>query len=213
MDNYNKVFKTEQEIKWSSDFGDKYFYRVQEKKKEAIPGNISIFSEILSKTYKVKTIIEYGANVGLNLIAINQLLPDIDLTAVEINQKAFNQLKNNKFIKKAYNKSIIDFIPSEKFDLCFTKGVLIHINPSSLEKVYKLLYESSNKYILVAEYYNPFPVEVSYQDESRMLYKRDFAGELIDKYPDLGLVDYGFRYHRDKYFPRDDITWFLLQKM
>ena len=35
--------------------------------------------------------------------------------------------------------------------------------------------------------------------------------KVIDKY-NLRLVDYGFLYHRDSYFPRDDSTWFLLEK-
>ncbi|NDB35890.1 MAG: pseudaminic acid biosynthesis-associated methylase, partial [Flavobacteriia bacterium] len=42
--------------------------------------------------------------------------------------------------------------------------------------------------------------------------KRDFAGELLDTFPDLRLVDYGFAYKRDTSFPQDDITWFLLEK-
>jgi hypothetical protein len=44
------------------------------------------------------------------------------------------------------------------------------------------------------------------------LYKRDFAGEMLDRYPDLQLVDYGFSYHRDQNFPQDDANWFLLEK-
>ena len=44
------------------------------------------------------------------------------------------------------------------------------------------------------------------------LFKRDFAGELLDRYSDLELVDYGFQYHRDSDFPADDTTWFLLRK-
>ena len=63
---------------------------------------------------------------------------------------------------------------------------------------------------MVAEYYNPYPTKVPYRDNSDKLFKRDFAGELIDRF-DLRLVDYGFVYHRDK-FPQDDITWFLLEK-
>ncbi len=37
-------------------------------------------------------------------------------------------------------------------DLVFIKGVLIHINPEYLELVYKKLYETSKKYILIVEY-------------------------------------------------------------
>jgi len=42
------------------------------------------------------------------------------------------------------------------------------------------------------------------------LFKRDFAGELMDNFP-VELVDYGFQYHRDV-FPADDVTWFLMRK-
>ena len=93
-----------------------------------------------------------------------------------------------------------------------TKGVLIHINPNMLSNAYETLYESSNKYILVAEYYNRTPVSIKYRDHNDRLFKRDFAGEILDKYPDLTLVDYGFVYHRDNNFPKDDLSWFLLEK-
>jgi len=74
------------------------------------------------------------------------------------------------------------------------------------------LYALSQRYILIAEYYNPVPVEVSYRGNSGKLFKRDFAGEMLDRYADLQLLDYGFGYHRDSQFPVDDITWFLLEK-
>jgi len=35
---------------------------------------------------------------------------------------------------------------------------------------------------------------------------------MLEKYQSLELVDYGFSYRRDKNFPQDDITWFLLKK-
>jgi spore coat polysaccharide biosynthesis protein SpsF len=92
------------------------------------------------------------------------------------------------------------------------KGVLIHINPDALEQVYEKLYQAALKYICIIEYYNSTPVEVSYRGHSNRLFKRDFAGEVLDKYPDLKLVNYGFVYHRDNNFPPDDLTWFLLEK-
>jgi pseudaminic acid biosynthesis-associated methylase len=87
----------------------------------------------------------------------------------------------------------------------------MHIKPTELAKVYENLYNLSKKYILIYEYYNPTPVSILYRGYEDRLFKRDFAGELIDKY-NLHLVDYGFRYHRDNYFPAGDGTWFLLQK-
>ena len=114
--------------------------------------------------------------------------------------------------ENVYEGSIFDYPISNQFDLSLIKGVLIHINPEMLDKVYEKLYEASKKYILVCEYYNPSPVAISYRGHSDKLFKRDFAGELMEKYPDLTLVDYGFSYRKDPSFPQDDITWFLLEK-
>jgi len=92
------------------------------------------------------------------------------------------------------------------------KGVLIHINPAMLPAVYEKLYAASHRYILIGEYYNPSPVTIPYRGHEDRLFKRDFAGEMLETYSDLTLVDYGFCYKRDTAFPQDDITWFLLEK-
>lgn len=97
-------------------------------------------------------------------------------------------------------------------DLAFISGVLIHINPDKLNQVYDVLYNSSNKYIYIAEYYNPTPVAINYRGHDDKLFKRDFAGEFMDKFQDVTLIDYGFFYHRDNNFPADDVNWFLMEK-
>ena len=58
---------------------------------------------------------------------------------------------------------------------------------------------------------NPTPMAIEYRGHEDVLFKRDFAGELIDKF-NLKLINYGFNYNREKYFPNDDGTWFLLEK-
>jgi spore coat polysaccharide biosynthesis protein SpsF len=65
---------------------------------------------------------------------------------------------------------------------------------------------------LICEYYNPSPVTINYRGHKDRLFKRDFAGEFMDVYKDVELIDYGFSYRRDQKFPQDDITWFLLKK-
>ena len=65
----------------------------------------------------------------------------------------------------------------------------------------------------MVEYYNPTPVEVKYRGHSQKLFKRDFAGEMIDKYKSkIKLIDYGFVYNRDLH-PQGNLTWFLLEKV
>lgn len=93
------------------------------------------------------------------------------------------------------------------------KTVLIHINPGMLKQVYELLYNSSSKYVCVAEFYNPTPITVPYRGFQDRLFKRDFAGEMLDMFKDLKLIDYGFCYHRDECLPKTDVTWFLMEKM
>ena len=72
-------------------------------------------------------------------------------------------------------------------DLVLIKGVLIHVNPSLLEEVYKKLHKVNDKYILIAEYYNRNSTEVEYRGFSERLFKRDFCGEIMDKFSDLSL--------------------------
>ena len=111
-----------------------------------------------------------------------------------------------------HNSSILDFTPARHWDLTLIKRVLIHINPEVLLQVYDKLFAACGRYLMVAEYYNPAPVAIPYRGRSDRLFKRDFAGEIMDRHPQLQLVDYGFDYRRDPNFPQDDITWFLMEK-
>lgn len=202
-------FKTNQEEFWAGDFGNDYTAR--NRGVDWIACNTALFAKILSRTQPIRTVIEFGANIGLNLQAIRRLLPGIELSAVEINRKAVDELLLLDHVK-VYPKSILEFSPDYSRDLVLVKGVLIHLHPDSLPQVYDLLYETSNRYICLAEYYNPTPVAITYRGHTDKLFKRDFAGELLGRHKDLRLIDYGFVYHGDPKFPQDDITWFLLEK-
>ncbi|MGI0482883.1 pseudaminic acid biosynthesis-associated methylase [Geminocystis sp. CENA526] len=203
-------FKTEQEQFWAGNFGDEYTNR--NIGANIIASNTALFSKILSRTEKVNSVIEFGANIGLNLQAIRNLLPQVQLQAIEINDTAVKLLEKIDNIK-IYNQSILDFIPLEKVDFVLIKGVLIHINPDFLVQVYDLLYNSCGRYLCLSEYYNPTPVEINYRGHSEKLFKRDFAGEILDRFPNFRLIDYGFVYHRDPWSCQEDINWFLLEKI
>lgn len=200
---------TKQEEFWLGEFGDKYINRNSQD--SLLSSKISLFSKILFRTYKISSVIEYGANIGFNLLAIQKLIPKIDMASVEINKKACKELKKIKG-NKVYNESVLDFKTKNKYDLTLVMTVLIHINPEKLNNVYHALYNNSKKYICIIEYYNPTPVEVVYRGHKDRLFKRDFAGEMLERYKNLKLVDYGFVYKRDNNFPYDDVNWFLLEK-
>ena len=203
-------YKTEQEEFWAGEFGTQYIQR--NKSKSLLASNLNFFGNILKNVSEISNCLEFGANIGMNLQALSLLFPEMRLGAVEINQEACNVLRSDFPEAQVYNGSILDFQIKEKWDLVLIKGVLIHINPSLLEEVYNKLHKATDKYILIAEYYNRTPTEVEYRGFSERLFKRDFCGEIMDKFSDLKLIDYGFCYHRDNNFPQDDISWFLLKK-
>lgn len=202
--------KTEQEEFWSGKFGNEYIER--NRSLELLASNLNFFSKALRQVGRPNSIIEFGANIGMNLKAIKALFPGIELYGVEINSIAAESLKDEIGADNVSNCSIFDFDINLTFDVTLVKGVLIHIKPEYLFVVYEKLYEYSNKYILVCEYYNPSPVMIPYRGQTERLFKRDFAGEMLEKFSNLKLVDYGFVYKRDVAFPQDDITWFLLEK-
>lgn len=204
-------FKTSQEEFWAGEFGTDYIGR--NNSTHLLASNLNFFSKALKQAGRVTSCIEFGANIGMNLKAIQLLHPSIHIKAIEINPDAVKQLSNFVGESNVFEGSIFEYSISEKVELSLIKGVLIHINPDMLATVYEKLYQASNRLILVCEYYNPSPTSISYRGHEDRLFKRDFAGEMLDKYPDLKLVDYGFSYHRDPAFPQDDITWFLMQKV
>jgi spore coat polysaccharide biosynthesis protein SpsF len=203
-------FITPQESFWAGQFGTDYITR--NASEQLLAANLNFFTKALKQAGRIKSCLELGANIGMNLKALQLLYPGIELKAAEINPDAVVLLSELIGSDNVYEGSIFDYSMTGKVELSVIKGVLIHINPDMLNTVYEKLYQASTRYLLVAEYYNPSPVAIPYRGHNDRLFKRDFAGELMDKYPDLVLVDYGFAYHRDPAFPQDDITWFLLEK-
>ncbi|MBN9293071.1 MAG: pseudaminic acid biosynthesis-associated methylase [Flavobacteriia bacterium] len=204
-------YQTKQEDFWAGNFGNEYIQR--NKSAQYLAANLNFFSKALNNIPAPRSVIEFGANVGMNLAAFQLLFPETIVKGIEINETAAEELVTRIGKDNVFNQSIFDFNVDEQFDLTLIKGVLIHINPDMLSTVYEKLYISSKKYILLCEYYNPSPVTIPYRGHSDRLFKRDFAGEMMDKYNDLKLVNYGFAYHRDNSFPQDDITWFLMEKI
>ncbi len=200
---------SEQERFWRGEFGTSYAQR--NRGSDWVAANTALFGRILGRTQGVRSVLELGSSIGLNLMAIGHLLPEAAISAVEINEDAAAELATNLPGAEVHVMPIREFEPVRTWDLVFTKGVLIHVNPDELPTVYDLMRRCSNRYLVVAEYYSPAPVEIEYRGHTGKLFKRDFAGALLDRFPELRLVDYGFAYHRDPNFPQDDLTWFVLE--
>ena len=203
-------YGTPQEEFWAGQFGTDYIARNQSD--ALLASNLAFFSSALRRAGTLASCAEIGANVGMNMRALRLLYPEIRCSAVEINSVAARELAGLIGEENVFVGSIADWHPPEIADLAFSKGVLIHLNPELLPGAYQRLYEASARFILVAEYYNPVPIAVRYRGHDDRLFKRDFAAEIMDRHPDLRLIDYGFAYRHDPAFPQDDINWFLLEK-
>lgn len=201
---------SEQEQFWSGAFGDEYIQR--NRSEQLVAGNISLFAEALRDSRNISSVLELGANIGMNLRALRMLYPNALMRGVEINRQAADILKDEIGHENTIEASLLDGVHFGTADLVLVKGVLIHLPPDRLSEIYDLLFNSTNRLILICEYYNPTPMNLPYRGNENKLFKRDFAGEMLLRFPDLRLLKYGFRYRNDPVFPLDDITWFLLEK-
>jgi pseudaminic acid biosynthesis-associated methylase len=204
------AYKTGQEEFWAGEFGDDYIARNQGDR--LLASNLSFFGRALRAAAVPSDCLEFGANIGMNLRALKLLYPGLRPSAIELNASAAARLREFLDAGAVHEGSILDFEPAHRYDLVLIKGVLIHIDPAHLPQVYDVLHAATGRYLLVAEYYNPSPVSIPYRGHADRLFKRDFAGEILDRHTDLRLVDYGFAYRRDPAFPQDDITWFLMER-
>lgn len=204
--------RTDQEVFWTGEFGNEYLERnnyTSNRLEQVTRRWEYILSRLPERPGKI---LEIGCNIGLNLYALQSLLPTASLHDVEINAKACDIAKS-KVTASIYNQSIFEFVTNETFDLVFTAGVLIHIAPEKLHDIYQIIHKLSHKYVLLTEYYNPTPLEVCYRGHEQRLFKRDFAGEFMDAFPDMRLTDYGFFYHREEKSRGNDLTYFLMHTL
>lgn len=208
MSNSTPPFRTEQEAFWAGEFGSDYINR--NRGDALLAANLDFFCKALQAAKRPASCLEIGANIGMNLRALQLLFPGQEQHAVEINADAARELTKILPPSQVYQSSILDFVPARQWDLVLVKGVLIHLNPDILPLVYAKLATATGSQLLVAEYYSPVPLAIPYRGHADRLFKRDFAGEILDRHPEFELVDYGFAYRRDPKFPQDDITWFLL---
>jgi len=165
---------------WSGEFGDSYVDRNLStdemnriySERTGIPFE-KVFHDFFSDLNKDLKILELGCNVGLNLQTLKNM-GFKHLDGLEINHKAIDVAKRNNPEINFIHSSIEDFQPNEKFDLVYTAGVLIHINPSALNSIVRKIIELSQKYIFGFEYYSDELVEVSYRNYSKVLWKQNF---------------------------------------
>jgi pseudaminic acid biosynthesis-associated methylase len=189
---------------WEGEFGNAYIERNGDK---TIQSRAAMWRRIL-RDITPGTILEVGANIGLNIRAL-QKVTGARLLAVEPNNAARRVLKT--VTDDAYDGTADKlWLANDTVNLVATCGVLIHIHPDDLADACAEMYRVSNRYIVCIEYFSDKPEEIEYRGQSGMLWKRDFGSFWMEQHPDLKLLDYGFFWKRATGL--DNLTWWLWEK-
>jgi len=172
------------------------------------------WERMLSKIAKsgITSYLDCGSNIGRNISFLKKMLPSAGANIVELAQNPYDSCIKDYDIENSFLGPIKDAHFDKQFDLVFTSGVLIHVNPDDLLESMRRMYEISSRYILIGEYFNRTPVMINYRGVDDRLFKRDFGKLFIENF-DCKLIDYGFLWgHEFDLAGFDDITFWLFEK-
>lgn len=209
--------KTEQMQVWLSSFGKEYTERnaIKFDKMEALyTDNYGFTRSDLNERFmagidKSSLILEVGSNVGNQLLCL-QKAGFRNLFGIELQSYAVELSKQRTHNINIIQGSAFDIPFKDKyFDLVFTSGVLIHINPLDITKVLSEIHRCSKSNIWGFEYYSDNYVEVPYRGQTNLLWKADFARQYLERFNDLDLI----KEERIKYLNSENMdSMFMLRK-
>jgi pseudaminic acid biosynthesis-associated methylase len=179
---------------WKNDFGHDYVKRNftiddvnEEYKKETGITVEEIFKFFFNGIDKSSKILELGCNVGLNLDTLKKIGFQ-NLTGLEINPQTTEIAKKRNPDINFINSSIEDFFEHNKFDLVFTSGVLIHINPDSINKIITKIVGLSTKYIFGFEYFSEILTTIPYRGNDNVCWKQNFPLSYKKLFPNIKTI-------------------------
>lgn len=179
-----------------------------------LSSGLKAWNKILNKISKesIESILECGSNIGRNINFLNNVLPFASKNIIEISPEAYSIVTTKYQISETFLGPIKNAQFSGTFDLVFSSGVLIHVHPDDLLQTISRIYQLSNKYVLIIEYFSRTPQMIEYRGQKNLLFKQDF-GKLFLEHYSLKVLDYGFLWgveYDDAGF--DDMTYWLFEK-
>ncbi len=164
---------------WTGSTGLDYAARNAIEQKQ-IDARVDMWNELLCHMHDPKTILEVGANIGQNLVALSKTT-QATLYATEPNAEARDQLID---ITQNVTDDWADNLShkSGSMNLVFTSGVLIHIPPEKLLQSCAEMFRVSKRYIVSIEYFSADPEMKTYRGEENKMWKRDFGKFWLDNF-------------------------------
>lgn len=164
---------------WRGEFGDQYTDRNQVDWRSRIP----FWGRILRVT-GARSAFEVGCNAGWNLSALQAAAEfPLRVAGSDVNERALEQAHTAGLT--VYNCLDFTKVPG-KFDLVFTAGVLIHIEPENVTEVMQSIIDKSYRWVVAVEYESDAEEAIPYRGHADKCWKRPYDR----MYRDLGLKMY-----------------------
>jgi pseudaminic acid biosynthesis-associated methylase len=194
--------KNQQENFWSGDFGKEYTDRNSRYNEELEKAYQTWYGvsrremndEFLGRLPKDIRILEVGCNTGMQLACLKGM-GFTELYGIELQPYAVEKAKEYTDGISIIQGSAFDIpFKDNYFDLVFTSGVLIHIAPENLPKVFAEMHRCSKKYIWGFEYYAPKTTSINYRGNEGFLWKADYGKLIGEQFKNMEVV-------KQEYYP------------
>ena len=138
---------------WTNAHGMKYV--VHHLKEDWQKSRVEKWRQILSHFPDATSCFEIGCNIGTNLRTIRHCRPEAVVSGLEINPYAALEAEKISNGDVFLGEIASHDFKHEQYDLVFSRGVLIHINPDKIEEVITKMISAASKYLLIWENYSP----------------------------------------------------------
>ncbi|MEK6938083.1 MAG: pseudaminic acid biosynthesis-associated methylase, partial [Nanoarchaeota archaeon] len=164
--------------------------------------------EFISLLDKDSHILEVGCNIGKQLEIIEKM-GFTNLWGIDINTNVLKIAKEKKEWNLVEGSAFDIPFKDNFFEMVFTSGVMIHIHPHDLDKIFDEMYRVTKKYIWCFEYFSENCQEIEYRGNKNKLWKNNFLQLFIKRHPDLKIV----KEKKLKYLDSNNIdVMFMLEK-
>jgi pseudaminic acid biosynthesis-associated methylase len=208
---------TRQMEAWAGQFGQEYTDRnahtLEEMdllyKKQFGVTRTEMNSRFLDNLEKNLRVLEVGSNIGNQLLRLQEVGFG-NLYGIELQSYAVELSKSRTKDINIIQGSAFD-IPFKDgfFDLVFTSGLLIHIDPGDITTVLDEIYRCTRQYIWCYECYAAVYTQVEYRGHADLLWKTNFCKLFLDRFRNLRLI----KEEHFKYSNSDNVdTMFFLAK-
>lgn len=184
--------RTQQADVWNGEFGRKYIERHPETaagfdafRREVQYGETQteLFERTIGHLDRSSRILEVGTNIGLQLRILREMGFE-NLYGIDVHEYAVRRCRREAPELNVVEGDALDIpFKDDFFDLVFTNETLVTIPPEHVERAMDEIVRCSRRCIWGLEHYDDEYTEIEYRGRDEMLWKTDFPGMYLDRYP------------------------------